>query len=106
MSHPIAAGPLAPAAAEQSSAWLDGQTGPGACLRRAARNLGRSRQTGLWRQVKQAEQGWAGGVRRPGTCAGSGRGCPGPETAAARGEIQYSDLWHMHLVYSVMWTKV
>ena len=105
VSHPIAAGPLAPAAAEQSSAWLDDQTGLGARLRRAVRHLGRARQVGLRMQLKQAEQGWAGGVRHPGTCAGSGRGCPGPETAAAREETQYSDLWHMHLMMSVMGTK-
>ena len=98
VSHPIAAGPLSPAAAEQSTAWLVGQTGPGAQLHRAVGKPGRSRYASLRREVKQVEQGWAGGVRRPETCAGSGRGYPEPETAAAREEIQYSDLRQMHLV--------
>ena len=98
--HPIAAGLLSPAAAEQSSAWLVDQTGPGAGLHCAVRNLGCSRHAGPQRRVKQVQQGWVGGVRRPGTCAGSGQECPVPGIAAAREEIQYSDLWHTCTWYS------
>ena len=98
MSHPIAAGPLAPAAAEQSSAWIVDQSAPAAHLRHGVRNPGHSRQAGLQRLMEQLELAWAGGVRRPGTCAGRGQGYPEPETAAAKEEIQYSDLCHVHLV--------
>lgn len=92
-SHPSAAVAPDPAAAEQSSAWLVYQTDPGADVCCEGRSWGRAMRAG-WRQEQQRERRRAGGVRRPGTCAGRGQGCPEPRSAAARGGTQYSGLWY------------
>lgn len=97
MSYPSAAELLGLASAEQSSVWLVGQTGPGASVPQVVSSLGhsRARQVVLLRQVKQLGQSWAGGVRRPRTCAGSGQEYLAPRTVTARTGIQCSSLWCM-----------
>lgn len=90
-SHPSAAVPPDPAAAEQNSAWLVCQTDLGAGVCYEGRSWGHAMHAG-WRQEVQGELRQAGGVRRRGTCAGRDQGCPEPRSAAAKGGTQYSGL--------------
>jgi len=85
-TYPTAGAPPGPAAAGQRSVWIAYQQGPVERQRRLQKGPGCSLGP-VW-----AGQKGAGGVRHPGTCAGSGRGCPEPGSAAAKEAKQCSIL--------------
>jgi len=78
LTYPTAGAPPGPAAAGQRSAWLAYQQGPVERQRRLQEGPGCSLGP-FWTGQKGA-----GGVRRPGTCAGSGQACPELGSEAAK----------------------
>ena len=90
-SYPNAAGPLGLAAAAQRTALPPCQQSPEAqlgCLLSYPSYFGKPR----WSWLSWLGQRQAGGVKRPGTCAGSGQECLEPVSATTRVVIQYSGL--------------
>ena len=82
---------LAPAAAAQSPAWFACLQSPEKGLHPVLKKLQTPRGP-CYPGAAWCRLGQAGGVRHPGTCAGSDLACPGLVSAAAKEGRQCSDL--------------